>query len=102
MLDHESFGTSTRKPSRTRCPNTSDAPTISPAGSGVVSLRRHAANATGSPKNPASNSRLFISLPQKAQKEFSHKKAHKSQKRFIEKPSTFIKNHFELYVPFCG
>src|SRR6185369_3295565 len=68
-LDHASGGTSTRTPSRTRCPKTSDAPTISPSGSGVSSLRRHAESANGTPKNAAKSSRLFIAeQPQKSTK----------------------------------
>src|SRR4029079_12995301 len=72
-LDHASCGTSTRAPSRTRCPKTSEAPTISPAGSGGASSRRHAASATGTPKKAAKSSRLFIV--------FSHKKVQKAHKR---------------------
>src|ERR1044072_7355293 len=73
ILDHASCGTSTRPPSRTRCPKTSDAPTISPAGSAATSERRHAAIATGTPRNPANSSRLFIATKK-------HKR-HKKHKR---------------------
>src|SRR6185503_11764633 len=67
-LDHASCGTSTRAPSRRRCPKTSDAPTISPAGSGGSSFRRHAASATGSPRNAAKSSRRFIEVHAKTQR----------------------------------
>src|SRR5215213_8275265 len=87
-LVHASSGTSTWRPSRKRCPKKSDAPTISPAGSGAVSLRRHAASANGTPKNAARISRLFM-------KEILATKKHKRHK-------TMSRKYFVLFVPFCG
>jgi hypothetical protein len=59
---HASAAGTTRKPSRSLCPITSDAPTISPAGISGGSPERQAAIIAGTPKKAASTSLLVQSF----------------------------------------